>query len=589
MKRINLVLIFLGMFSNFLFSQTEITSDEVYKHIEFLASDSLKGRLPGTPEMNVAANYILNDFEKSGLNMMCDNGFQYFEIQMGKKVEHTSLKINNFKCKYVEEYQPLIFSPSSEIKAKVVFVGWGFNVKTDKYSWNDYESVDVKGKWVVVFRGKPNLKDYPSSLFDAGSKEYEKVLEAKDQGAVGVIFINSLQNNPNDELVKSCMGRVILTAAIPAYSVKRFTINRILKASKTDVQSLENIILTSQKPNSFNLNVDISSKLDNEVVNVGTQNIVGYLEGNDPVLKNEYIVIGAHYDHLGFGGCESGSRMPEMNAIHNGADDNASGVAGVLELAEYLSAHKDLLKRSVIFVAFSAEERGLLGSKYFVDNLPVPKENIYAMLNMDMIGKSTGELDIFGTGSAEEFGDILNQIEFDTINFKVKQVAKAQSGSDHASFYNANIPVLFFVSSSFKGYHTPFDDIDEINFVAEANILEYISSIAIKLANYQGSLTYVKSETENGSGKSYGTNVKLGIIPSFEESTEAGFKISGVVGDSPAENAGMQANDRIIKINDEIVNNVYDYMARMKKVNPGDIISIELVRGKETIKLNIQL
>jgi len=589
MKKLSLVLVISVFFSGFLFSQKQITADEVYNHIAFLASDSLQGRFPGTDASKVAANYILNDFKQNGLSPLCDNGFQYFNIKTGKKIENVSLKIGKYKSKYNKEYELLAFSPSGTFNGNAVFAGWGYNIETDKYSWNDYKNIDAKGKWVIVFRGKPSIKGYPSSFFDLGASYYEKVLEAEINGAIGVIFINSYSINADDELIKPCYGKDGLNARIPAFSVNRSVANRMLKKNKIKIKEIENKINTDLSPYSFDLKIAISAETNVEIKKVQTQNVVAYIEGSDDKLKNEYIIIGAHYDHLGFGGCGSGSRMPDTNAVHNGADDNASGVAGVLEIAEYLSANKDLLKRSIIFIAFGAEERGLLGSKYFVDNLPIPKDAVYAMLNFDMLGKYSGKLDIMGTGSAKEFADIIAKTNIDTDKIAVKLNPKAVAGSDHASFYNKDIPILFFFASSFVDYHTPFDDIEFIDPKAEAEVLKYISNLTVNISGFDTDLTFVKLDAGKSKGKSGGAKVKLGIVPSFEEYDGDGFIISGVTADSPAEKAGMKAQDVIIKINDQKISNIYDYMARMKKVNPGNLITVEIIRNEKTIKLNIQL
>ncbi len=567
--------------------QAQITPEEVYEHIKFLASDSLKGRFPGTPESKVAANYILTDFKKSGLKPMFNNGFQTFEIPIKRKISSIRLKIDDFSCKYTEEYIPLMFSPTGNFTGKAVFAGYGFDLSDSTFKWNDYENLDVKGKWVVIFRGKPDVTGFPETFFD-NDKEYDKVLTAADKGAIGVIFVNT-EKYKNDELPQPCFGRVGKLSAIPAIAVKRFTGERLFKKANKNLSDIENQINRLNKPVNFEINTTITAKLDIEPVKIQTQNVVAILEGSDPNLKDEYIVIGAHYDHLGYGGCGSGSRMPDTIAVHNGADDNASGDAGLLELAEYLAANKDKIGRSIIFVAFGAEERGLLGSKYFIEHLPVDKDNIYAMLNMDMIGKSTGKLSVLGTGTGDNWENILNEIKYDTTQMKVEFTKNAFSGSDHASFYNAKIPVLFFYASSGKGYHTPFDDYDKINAQGEADVLKYIAQVAIKLSECPKGMYFQEVASKNSDNHSYGTRVKLGIVPTFEDTGNKGMKISGVTEDSPAEKAGLQANDIITGINNETVNNIYDYMNRMQKLKPGQKITVQINRNGENLNFEIQL
>ncbi|MBN2894064.1 MAG: M20/M25/M40 family metallo-hydrolase [Bacteroidales bacterium] len=589
MKKINtiIILLFLSIIG---FSQTEITSKEVQNHIDFLASDDLKGRFPGTEGDETAANYIRDEFKNLGLELLFDDGFQYFDIQTKSKVVGSkSLQIGSFSCKYVEEYQPLMFSASGKFSGKAVFAGYGMTIEDENQPWNDYENLDVKGKWVVIFRGKPNIAAYPETYFDKYTIEYSKVLTASDLGAVGVVFINGYNDYPKDKLIEPCFGRFSEKAQIPAYSVIRYTGDRLLGFAGKKVGEVEKLINETGKTVSFDLDVTIKNDLTIEPVMVKTHNVVAVLEGSDENLKDEYIVIGAHYDHLGFGGCNSGSKMPDKIAIHNGADDNASGVAGVLEIAEYLAANKNLLGRSIIFIAFGAEERGLLGSNYFVENLPVDKDKIYCMLNMDMIGKYNGKLTVMGAGTAAEFNDVFNSVDYDTTTLNVKLHDKPYSGSDHASFISHGIPAVFFYGSSGKDYHTPFDDAEFINSESAAIIMQYVANSAIKFSIKEGNLTFVDVKDENNNNNhGYGMRVKLGVVPAFEDTDNKGMKISGVTDDSPAQKGGMQANDIITAINDEPVSNIYDYMERLKKINPGDKTVIKINRGGEEIEIEIQ-
>ncbi len=572
-----------------LFSQVEITATEVKEHIEFLASDELTGRFPGTEGDEKAAQYIKDDLKNSGLQLLFEDGYQFFEIQIATKATGTKkLQIGDFQCKYAEEYLPLYFSPTSKKTGVTVFAGYGMTIETDSLIWDDYKDVDVKDKWVVVLRGKPNIETYTENFFDKSISEYSKTLLATDKGAIGIIFVNGYENYPDDKLVEPCYSRFSEKAEIPAYSVKRYTGDRLLKYSKTNVKDVENKIKQDGKTVNLNLGVVVKNELTIEPVKVRTHNVVAVLEGSNPELRDEYIIIGAHYDHLGFGGCGSGSRKPDTLAVHNGADDNASGVSGVLEIAEYIAANQDKIGRSIIFITFGSEERGLIGSNYFVNNLPVPKDNIYAMLNMDMIGKYNGSLNIIGSGTAEEFEDIFNAVEYDTSELKLAFNPKPYSGSDHASFIQQGIPAVFFYASSGKDYHTPEDDAEFIDVQNAAVVMEYIAKSAILLSNNQKCLTFVDIKDEN-ENKSHGSGVKLGITPSFEDTQNKGLKVSSVTGNSPAANGGILPNDIITAINNEPVNNIYDYMERLKKVNYGDKITVEINRNGEIITLEIQL
>lgn len=588
MKKISF-LILLGMIVQLSYSQSEITSTEIYHHIEFLSHDTLQGRFPGTEGDIISANYIKKEFQSYGLELLYDEGFQYFDIQTKSKATKKSLKIDNFSCKYVEEYQPLIFSASGSFTSQAVFAGYGMNIQDSTFTWNDYENVDVQGKWVVIFRGAPNVTGYPATFFDDFVKPYSKVVEAQDNGAVGVIFINPVHSFSNDDLIEPCFSRVNQQAKIPAFSVKRFTGDRIFKSIGKTVFELEQSIKRNNAPLNYDLKCTISAELEIEPVMVTTQNVVAMLPGNDPVLSEQYIVIGAHYDHLGFGGCGSGSMMPDTLAVHNGADDNASGVAGVLEIAEFLANHN--LKRSVIFVAFGAEERGLLGSEFFVNNLPVEKDSISGMLNFDMIGKYNGKLSILGTGTAVEFEDLIADIEIDTNTFRVKTSQKAYSGSDHASFIKKGIPALFFYASSGKDYHTPLDDVQFVDTESEKQVLDFIADFAVLLSNNDKKLTFqeVKSQAHNGGNRHGAGGVKFGIVPSFEDIGNVGLKVGDVVANGPAATAGMLADDIITAINDQPITNIYDYMARLQKLKTGELVKVKINRNGSELELDVQL
>jgi len=584
------VVLFIVSLAFNLFSQTEITSKEIYEHISYLASDDLGGRFPGTEGDRKSVEYIVKQFSDAGLKPLFDNGIQDFNIHTKNKIVKASLKIDDEYCKLNVDYQPLMFSASGYFKGEAVFAGYGMKIQDSLYSWNDYEGIDVKDKWVIVLRGKPNVDDFPDLFFDNNTKEYIKVIEAQDNGAIGVIFVNGYSNYPEDNLIDPCFERFLSSSKIPAYSVKRHTADLIFKSVGTNLKKIEKSFEKDKKPNSFDLKVNMSSILEIQPVEVTTHNVAFYIEGRNPALKDEYIVIGAHYDHLGMGGCGSGSRKPDTIAIHNGADDNASGTAGVLELAEYFAGNPGINGRSLIFVTFGAEERGLLGSKYFVDNLPVPIEKIYAMVNFDMIGKYGDKLSIMGAGTAKEFDSLLRNTEHDTSVLKISPSPKAYSGSDHASFIAKGIPALFFYASTAEDYHTPEDDIDLVRQDNEADILNFAAKFITNLSNQNLNLTFedIDNKGDKGLGKNHGAKIKLGIIPSFEDTNNEGLKISGVNKDTPAEKAGMQADDIITEINGLSVTNIQDYMARMQKIKPGDLADFKIKRNDEIIELKVQ-
>jgi len=309
------------------------------------------------------------------------------------------------------------------------------------------------------------------------------------------------------------------------------------------------------------------------------------LEGSDPVLKNEFVVIGAHFDHLGMGGEGSGSRAVDEIAVHNGADDNASGTAGVIELAQKLSANRSKLKRSFIFVAFTGEEMGLLGSKEFVNKPPVDLKKVNAMINMDMIGRlnpETNTISIGGTGTSAESDSILKMIEAGR-PFKISRSTDGYGPSDHASFYSENIPVFYFSTGAHDEYHTPADDADKINYSGEVALLEMVYDLA-GIISAGEKLNFRESGAKQAAR--YGRNMKvtLGIVPDMVSNDNNGLRVDGVRKGGPAEVSGIVKGDRIVSIEGQPVTNIYDYMARLGKLKAGQVASVEIVReGKKQV------
>jgi hypothetical protein len=337
----------------------------------------------------------------------------------------------------------------------------------------------------------------------------------------------------------------------------------------------------NHKPVSIYLEPIVTATADVVKTRVTAQNVVGILEGTDPVLKNEYVIIGGHFDHLGMGGEGSGSRAPDMPAIHNGADDNASGTAGVIELAQKLSANRSKLKRSVVFVAFTGEEMGLLGSKEFVSKPPIDLKKVNAMINLDMIGRLNPEtrlIIIGGTGTSAESDSILKKLEVGR-SFKATHSADGYGASDHSSFYSENIPVFFFFTGVHDDYHTPTDDADKINYTGEVAVLDMAYDLANELVVGKR-LSFRESGTKQA--PRYGRNMKvtLGIVPDMVSNDNNGLRVDGVRKGGPADKAGIIKGDRVISIEGQPVTNIYDYMARLGKLKPGQIASVEIVRNE---------
>jgi len=593
MKHITRFIILSGFvfFTQAVFAQynPEISVSDLQKQIGFLASDSLKGRKPGTPEDVVASNYIRDKFEKAGLKLLYKKGFQEFEIVSDIKAgNNNSLVFDDISAKQGVDFTPLSFSSSATINAPVVFAGYGFDLDLDSLKWNDFNGIDVKGKWVIIFRGDPE-PEKQNSAFLAYEQERSKVLTAKDKGAVGVLLVSPSDLEKSDVIMHMQYDKSPSDAGLPVFSITRALADKLLASKNYTVSTLETEMKTNDKPVSLQLGKNVKATSDVIKTMVTAQNIVGMIEGTDPVLKNEYIIIGAHSDHLGMGGEGSGSRAGDTLAVHNGADDNASGTAGVIELAQKLSANRSQLKRSIIFVAFTGEEMGLLGSKEFVNKPPVDLKKVNAMINMDMIGRLNTEsntISIGGTGTSAEADSILKILE-EGRPFKITHSTDGYGPSDHASFYTDNIPVFYFTTGTHYDYHTPDDDADKINYSGEVSVLDMVFDLAKMISN-GNRLSFREAGSKQGAR--YGRNMKvtLRILPDMVSNDNKGLRVDGVTKGGPADRAGILKGDRIVSIEGQPVTNIYDYMARLGKLKPGQVASVEIVRDEKVQILIVQ-
>jgi len=563
----------------------EITIKELDGHIRYLASDSLKGRYPGTEESKIAANYIKYNFVKGSLELLGDNGFQKFEVVTAITAgENNTIQFGDTQGVLNTDFAPFSYTKNMSLEAEVVFVGYGFSIETDKISWDDYATVDVKDKWVLVLMGDPESDD-ENSEFAKYAGERDKVITAKDKGAAGVLFVNGPKFDKGDKLIGLNFDKTRSNAGISVINIKREFANAFLE--KTTIGELEKNLNEKHTPISFASGKTLNATTDVKQKKVETENILAFIEGNE--LKDEIIVLGAHWDHLGFGGPSSGSRMPDTVAVHYGADDNASGVAGIIEIAEKLATQKDL-KRSVLIMAFGAEEMGLLGSNYFVENPLFELKQLKAMVNIDMIGrlKKDNSLMIGGTGTSPESENILNSLNTDS-TFAISMQQEGFGPSDHASFYAKDIPVFFLSSGAHPDYHTPFDTPDKINLEGTKSIADYTYNLMLNLINREKNLTFKEAGPKQRANGSRRYKITLGIMPNFTSTENNGLGVDAVSKGGPAEAAGMKRGDRIVAINGMPVSNIYEYMSRLKKLEASTTATVDVIRNNEKVVLLVNL
>lgn len=586
--------------------------ERLTQDVKYLADDKLEGRFPGTPGDKLAADYIENRFKEAGLTAVGGAFRQKFEVVTGIRygdgntvefqVKIPRLGIPMSRIKPVkrtwnldEDYKPMAFSESGTVEGEMVFVGYG--ISAPQLGYDDYEGVDVKNKIVIMLTQSPGCKIEPKYRREAGREsqlyvrfEFDngafspysdlryKAKNARDRGAAAVMFVHVNHDSAN-VLMPLDFSNMSKNSGIIAINANRTSIAKFF-SRKNALFSVEKEINQTQKPKSFALeNATVKITVDLQEKKAETYNVFAAAEGSDPSLENEYIVFGAHYDHLGWGGNTSTYRERQPQ-IHNGADDNASGVAAIIELARRVKENP--MKRPAIFVAFGAEELGVQGSGYFVENPPLPLENMAAMINIDMIGRlRDNNLKIFGLKTSSMLDDRVDTLAArDSV--KITRMGSGFGPSDQSSFYAKNIPALQFFTGVHGDYHHPDDDWDKINYKGMAHAIDLVESVARFMGDAAQKPPFTKVVEPAGSQKrSHGASkVWFGIVPNFE-STPLGCKISGTSPGSPAENAGLKADDVITEINGKPIKNLYDLTYTLREFNPGDEIEVKVLRGRE--------
>ena len=567
----------------------DVTTKELQNHIKFLSTDSLMGRLTGSPGDSLAAEYIKSELSSYGMIPLSGDGLQRFKVT--KRVlpgKDNSLSINGINFIADKDFTPMGFSSNSGLEAEVIFAGYGFNINGDSLKWNDYNSIDVKGKWVMILRGDPEIEN-TKSPFIPFSGDRDKALLAKDMGAAGALMVSGPAFDPQDTF--ESLNPNDFSVGIPVLRIKKEVADIILSKSKTTIAAFEKKRIDTRKPIVFASKVTIDGKSEIVKETTNTRNVVMVLPGEDEQLKNEYIIIGAHFDHLGIGGSGSSSRAVDTVGIHHGADDNASGVAMMLELAEKFAKTKDSHKRSIICIAFTGEEEGLLGSKHFTETPGIDLSKVNAMINLDMVGRmnETNNLQISGAGTATGLKDLIYS-KSDTSVIKLTLSDEGYGPSDHSSFYGKNIPVLFYFTGAHLDYHTPADTYDKINYNGMVKISGLIFNMARELASSTARLKFKESGPKIETGRvPRRKGVTLGIMPDFAGVVKNGLRADFITPGKPAALGGMQKGDIITFISGKPVNNIQDYMFRMGQLKHGQTISVEVLRNEKKVVLLIQL
>ncbi|KRP09232.1 MAG: hypothetical protein ABR95_03535 [Sphingobacteriales bacterium BACL12 MAG-120813-bin55] len=536
------------LLTSYVKAQNPVTYIE--EQVSFLADDRLEGRATGSKGEEIAANYIAGQFAAAGLQPAGENKgfFQVFDFAAGKQASNSN---------YVEvpgvtivKGNPIYFSGSGKVTAPLVSVGYGITAM--ELNYDDYEGIDVQGKIVCMQLSTPE-GTHPHTKFLDYADERSKVARAMEAGAVAVLFYNTDENYTTDQLLD--YSNNASQESIPVLLLDRNNIEQLLKYPEVNVCS------------------------DLQVVRKNGKNVAAMINNKAACT----IVIGAHYDHLGYG--ESGGSLYRGEpAIHNGADDNASGIALILQLAKDLASSNNK-GYNYVFIAFSGEELGLYGSKSAAEKL-LDKDACYNyMLNFDMVGRldSTRQLIVNGFGTSGAWSKLESLAKAQ--QFQLKTFESGIGPSDHTSFYLKQIPVLHFFTGSHSDYHKPTDDADKVNAEGIADIELLVRSLIADLDD-EPQIDYIKTKEDTNEDAPRFT-VTMGVIPDYAYEGR-GMRIDGVSDGKPAAAAGIQAGDVVINLGGYDVADMMGYMKALSKFKAGDATTVTFIRNEATMEKPIQ-
>lgn len=518
------------------------------KHITILADDAMEGRETGTEGEKMASDYISKEFKSIGLIPKGSNGFLHpFPFNAGSFAgPGNELIIAKKKFQTGKDFYPLAYSANKKFFGKIVNVRHGVPAP----GRDDYQGLsDLQGKIFVMESGMPEGIDPHSRLAEYADLR-TRIDSAIAKGATAVFFINSdtTSENPSPKF-----SNRITPSSIPVIFIEKQAADYLLAQKDKEISGKAEIIKNEKTGN----------------------NVIGFIDNNAAYT----VVIGAHYDHLGYG-IEGSLFRGDKKSIHNGADDNASGTAALIEIARLLKS-SEYTGSNYIFIAFSGEEMGLLGSNHLVKHFPVGIEKISYMLNMDMVGRLKPEdpvLIINGSGTSSEWEKSMALIKIDGL--KIKTSDSGLGPSDHTSFYLKDIPVLHFFSGTHSDYHKPDDDEHKINYKGEKDIIEYMLQL-ISLLDKKGKIDFIKTNDSNNE-EAPRFKVTLGVVPDYAFDGN-GMRMDGVSDGKPAHKAGMKAGDIVLQIGEHKVTDMMSYMKALSKFTKGDKANVTILRGSEQI------
>ncbi|HKS25444.1 MAG TPA: M28 family peptidase [Thermoanaerobaculia bacterium] len=556
--------------------------------IKIVAADDMEGRGLGTKGIDRAAAFLEGRLRDLKLQPAFGKSYrQPFDVKTGVEMGEGN-RLGNVAD---DAWTPLGFSSSGKFHAPVVFVGYG--IAAPPLGYDDYAGVDLKGKVALMLRYEPQEKD-DKSVFDGRrpsrwSAMRYKVLQARERGAVAVVFTTGPQQDEGKDRIPALANDGPQSAAgIPVVQVKP----SVAETWGINLKEFQDSVDKDLKPRSRVLPLTLDGHVNVKATNATTSNVAAILPGRGK-LASDVVVIGAHYDHLGYGG--EHSMKPNVHAIHNGADDNGSGTVAVLLIAQRMS---ELLKdaperRTVLFALFSGEEMGLAGSGWMVDHMPVPMKSVVAMINLDMVGMlRNDELIAFGADSAPQWRALLEK-QAEPLKLKLTERGDGYGPSDQTSFYAKQVPVIHFFTGTHERYHAPEDDAEFLNYAGAAKVVELTTAVADELALGRVTPAYARTTASAPAmeGDSRGYGAYLGTVPDYRamEAEKGGVLLADVRAGGPADKAGIRGGDRLVEMAGTKIENLYDMTYALQDHRPGETIDVVVIRSEQPVKLRATL
>jgi Tol biopolymer transport system component len=598
-------------------SSAEFSKDDVARHVAYLCRPELEGRMTGSAGEKLATEYVAAYFDHLGLKPAGDDGtyFQEFAFPAGAALgpdNRLSWRSGEVSTELTidRDWRPLSFSGSGDFQADaIVFAGYGISARSDAGgTYDSFDGLDVQDKWVLVFRYLPeNITPERRQFLVAFASVRDKARKARDLGAKGLIVVSGPTSQVREQLVPLQRDAALSGTSIAVISITDEVARKWFQAAGKNLNETQTLLDTGELHPGFQLSIPVRAAVDVEQVMQTGRNAVGRLQVG-PSPSQQTIVVGAHIDHLGRGTASSLARDDEKGEIHFGADDNASGVAAMLEIAEYIASFSDeqrqSLKRDIVFAAWSGEELNLQGSKHFVAGLQSSTgdaskgsggdsstpDSIYprvsAYVNMDMVGRFHQSLAVQGLGSSDYWRKEIQRLAL-LVNLPVTPLDDTNLPTDATSFYLAGVPIAAAFTGAHQDYHTPRDTPDKLDYDRAAQIARFMGLLAQNLSAADEPPRYVRQQVAAAPPPARaGARAYVGSIPDYASDVR-GVLITGTGAGSPAEKGGMKADDVIVEVAGQAIENIQDYAKALGGLKVGQAVRFVVMRAGERIELTI--